>query len=1047
MNPSRATSCLPIILIVALVGCRHDETTGASSYRENQPREYTLEGSVPVKESETQQIADPSEYARRDSDYTNKWAIVIGIDNYPDWPHLQNAVNDADSVGSTMRDEFGFNKIEFIKDEGATGLRIRKAFAEFPPRDELTEKDAVFLFFSGHGATGYIAPFDSDPNNLEATGIPFSWLLEKIGSLKCRHKAIILDSCSSGSLFSNIDVLTNDSGVTHQPAVPLAGTRGVSQDLVAEHQDNLSEFEAHGISYFLRRPAFQGLSASRLQTAADQLGEDGHSIFTSQLLAVLRERANSIRKDHAFTFREMAVQVATRVENAPASYQIPDFRHLQPGDGEFIFRPTLRRLTPREQQLQNLNAAKARADSEEKRAAVSNYATKLNRAVNETLTGKNLTGASNVLEQSQTGLRHWEYQYVQKCIEANAKMVYDPVHQVRSLRLSPDGKLVATGGTKGAIVLWDTESGQRVSRISGHSDQVVAVEFSHDGRYLASGGWDGAMKLWNVNDGDLLREFGTNNGLIESIVFNEDDSQIASASRSQGVRIWNTMNGEQVTQFSEEDRRHSARVEFMSDNRQIALLSGNRLGSEAEFKNGRITIREISTGTELAVISADELGLRGLCLSPDGKWIASCTTSTSHPEILVWDVATGKVRNRFSGHSLSVADVVFAADGEHLLAVDFVGNIKIWSMVSGTEVRTIMTPRTDDQLLIPFSLSASASGNWVAMGGAVLDSRDKPAGGMFSLFKVRPTLEVRDLHAMRHHELFGDFAFEGRFEGLAISPDSQQVAVAAGTDVVVLNMLDGRWLFDTEAPSNIEGVAFSHDGTHVVAGGYGGLKVWNLRRDSELSILDDGRYVGAFAVSPDSTLIATAGGKDPIRVWELESSKLLCTLADSNVFDMTFSPAGNILASVGDHETIKLWDIDTGMKMKEFIGHDGATRRVAFSPDGLLLASCSNDKSIRLWRVKDQQELYHMTGHNGWVFDIDFSPDGKRLVSCSFPDSSDDVGEIRIWDVETGQHLLAIRESAPLMEVCFSPDGKTIATAGMKGMLRLRTVDTGHGPQ
>lgn len=74
------------------------------------------------------------------------------------------------------------------------------------------------------------------------------------------------------------------------------------------------------------------------------------------------------------------------------------------------------------------------------------------------------------------------------------------------LALSPDGNTLATASNyRGpGIQLWDTTTGKRVGRFSGHPEGAAeSLAFSPNGKTLASGGRDTTVLLWEVARGRL----------------------------------------------------------------------------------------------------------------------------------------------------------------------------------------------------------------------------------------------------------------------------------------------------------------------------------------------------------------------------------------------------------------------------------------------------------------------------------------------------------------------------------------------------------------
>ena len=74
---------------------------------------------------------------------------------------------------------------------------------------------------------------------------------------------------------------------------------------------------------------------------------------------------------------------------------------------------------------------------------------------------------------------------------------------------------------------------------------------------------------------------------------------------------------------------------------------------------------------------------------------------------------------------------------------------------------------------------------------------------------------------------------------------------------------------------------------------------------------------------------------------------------------------------------------------------------------------------------------------------LDFSPDGKTLATGGGEPSRS--GEIKLWDVATGNLTLALKEphSDTVFALDFSPDGKQIASCGADRFVKLFTVADG----
>jgi uncharacterized caspase-like protein/peptidoglycan/xylan/chitin deacetylase (PgdA/CDA1 family) len=258
--------------------------------------------------------------------YANSWAILVGIDEYKKWPHLQYAVRDAEGVRQVLVQKFGFSpeRVTALKNEQATRAGILGAFHDLRPQPN----DRIFVFFAGHGATrklssgrdlGYIVPYDADPDNLALDAIPMTEIQNIAESLPAKHELFVMDACYSG----------------------LGLTRGGANS--AFLRDNA------------RRLGRQMLTAGGTDQLVSDGGPNGHSIFTWTLMQGLGGKAD-LNGDGMITATELAAYVAPAVSSV--SRQTPAFGSL-PGSegGDFVFE------LPEETEFLNTNTAQLSSDA------------------------------------------------------------------------------------------------------------------------------------------------------------------------------------------------------------------------------------------------------------------------------------------------------------------------------------------------------------------------------------------------------------------------------------------------------------------------------------------------------------------------------------------------------------------------------------------------------------------------------------------------------------------------------------------------------------
>lgn len=578
----------------------------------------------------------------------------------------------------------------------------------------------------------------------------------------------------------------------------------------------------------------------------------------------------------------------------------------------------------------------------------------------------------------------------------------ETLSSVFSVAFSPDGKLLAIGGTRGKLDLWQVANGQKILTFEGHSSWVMSVAFSLDGQTLASGSTDQTIRLWNVNNAQCLKTLQGHQGSVFSVAFSPDGQTLASSSEDQTIRLWNVNDAQCLNIL----QGHNCCVWSVSFS---PLLSTS---SEGEFlassgADGLVKLWNYSSGQCYQTLAGHEDDVFSVAFSPDGQTLASGSEDRT---IKLWLVRNGQLLKTLRGHKLGVSSVIFNSDGKALISSSIDRTVKLWNIDQGLCYKTLHE-HTD------------------TIYSVTLD----PLGTILASGSIDRTVKLWDISTGHCFKTLQGHSSE--IYSVAFSPDSQTLASGSTDRVVRLWNLDGKCCQSLQGHLNaISSVSFNCKQLLASASLDGTVKLWELQSGKCLRTLHGHtNLILSVTFSSDGQTLASGSFDKTIRLWDVNTGQCLQLFQEPtySIVEVAFSPDSTILASTSDNK-VKLWDLKTG-QCRQIQAHDNQVLCLAFSPDGKLLASGGFDRTIKLWSVDDDGKSFQvLSGHNKRVLAVAFSPDGRTLASGS------DDSSIRLWDVASGRcRQVLLGHSRGVFSVAFSPDGTTLVSSSEDETIKL----------
>jgi WD40 repeat protein len=377
------------------------------------------------------------------------------------------------------------------------------------------------------------------------------------------------------------------------------------------------------------------------------------------------------------------------------------------------------------------------------------------------------------------------------------------------------------------------------------------------------------------------------------------------------------------------DRR--ARLIDVTSGRVVHTLAQRGFVNAAAFSpNGRIAVTasqdrtariwDVRTGRLLHELTGATGGLTAVAFSSDGELVA---IASSDGVARVYDLVTGAIRFYLSGDTNAINDIGFSPDGRALVTASSDRTVRVWTTDVGRQL-AVLRGHTD----------AVQRAIFTSDGTRVVTAA---ADGTVRIWDPGTEPELRVL-----------FRQQRRFAQASRGPD--------GT-VTVVDIAGVRRVLDPTARHVIRTVRGAAPRSRRAEASRGDLSA-RAGPDDVVSITRNNRTLHALSASADA---------------------------------LEFSPDGRLLAAAGHDHYLRVWDVQSGRLLYAVVAHQGPVEDVSFSPDGRWIVT-AGPISAGVWRADTGRQLLLLHGPTQPLHAALFTRDGRTIVTAGYD------GTIRSYD-------------------------------------------------
>ncbi len=315
-------------------------------------------------------------------------------------------------------------------------------------------------------------------------------------------------------------------------------------------------------------------------------------------------------------------------------------------------------------------------------------------------------------QERQAKARNMELLHLQeKSIPYMKHVLHDHEGPVRGAAFSPDGSWLVTACEDGVARVWDAETGELLTTLTGHTGRINHVCISPDGKWIVTAGSDRTARVWDAvsrQPAAVLKD--VDQGEVVGTVFSPDSAFLVTVSKDATARVWDTRDWHLKAGL----RDHSQSVRaaaFSPDGKLLATASDDQTARVWKVGSWQVdqVLREHTgpvqslafspDGQYLATASADSTvrlwatedwsvsSLRGhseavnsVAFSPDSQWLVSASDDHS---ALVWNVESGIIQYPLEAHQGRVISATFSPGGERIITASADQTARVWELQQG----------------------------------------------------------------------------------------------------------------------------------------------------------------------------------------------------------------------------------------------------------------------------------------------------------------------------------------------------------------------------
>ena len=515
---------------------------------------------------------------------------------------------------------------------------------------------------------------------------------------------------------------------------------------------------------------------------------------------------------------------------------------------------------------------------------------------------------------------------------------------VQSIAVSRDGKLLAVGGSDGAVRTWDLGTGKQLAELRStiaSTQQMAALDYTIAAQTLEQTFQKAEVtriEAQNKALDELLKK--ANDAIVTMGKALPEKKKAVTPAQTAKTEAQKALDGIVAQIAKVPGGKPDAALTKQHVDAQNALATATMTATSAEAAAAAVESNIKDAETDLKRINdAKAKNAKDIAAANAAADAAKKTQDKATADLAAAKTALTKASGK-------VGAVAFSADGQQIAGVMSDGSLKVWAVSSGVPTEQVAGAGT--------SLAALANGTFIACAANGAAVGTSPA----AKWSLERTLGAK-----------GRSLFADRVNAVRFSPDGKTLATGGGEpsrsgDIILFDVASGK-----------------------------AVKTWKDRHDDAVLCLD---------FSPDGKRLASGGSDKIARVTDVATGKQVNLFEGHthHVMGIAFRADGRVLATAGADNVVISWDMIIGERKKKIEGWTKEVTSLQFIGATSQIVTSAGDNLIRIVN-DDGTEVRAIAKLPDFMQSAASTPSGTTIIGGG------EDSFLRVWDGSNGKELVA----------------------------------------